>query len=149
MTPYEKWTDRKPYNGYLRIFGSKTIALEKRPRINKFMSKGKEYVMVGYSQESKAYRLWERGTKHVIVRRDVCFHEDVRNHVTESDDTFIVPTNSEFNTTIINEEKEESNEEKLTKKSRKRILPKKKKSRMKTQTRVKRRLEEEREIVQN
>ncbi|KAG7207150.1 hypothetical protein KM043_018793 [Ampulex compressa] len=29
-----------------------------------------------YSNEAKAYRLWERGTRRVIVRRDVRFTEE-------------------------------------------------------------------------
>lgn len=56
-TPFEKWTNKKPYLGYLRTFGSKVIAPDKRPRRSKFAPRGREYVLVGYSEDSKAYRL--------------------------------------------------------------------------------------------
>ncbi|KAG7197046.1 hypothetical protein KM043_017576 [Ampulex compressa] len=55
--PYKEWTGKKPYIGYMRIFSSKVVALEKGIQRNQFMPKRKEYILVGYSQESKAYRL--------------------------------------------------------------------------------------------
>lgn len=110
-TPYEESSGQKPYIGFLRIFGSKTIALEKGAGTNKFMPKGKEYVLVGYSQVSKAYRLWERGTNHIVVRRDVRFHEDIGNHTMENENIFIAPLETKINTTTTNEEKEDHEEE--------------------------------------
>lgn len=75
-TPIEASTG-KPYVGFMRIFGSKVIALEKKRSRGKFEPKGKEYTLVGYSQESKAYRLWIQGTKTILKRRDVRFIEDL------------------------------------------------------------------------
>jgi len=73
-TPYEAWFGEKPYVGFLRITGNKVIALNKSGRCKKFDPKGLEYVLVGYSQESKAYRLcWCRNTSIVIKARDVNF----------------------------------------------------------------------------
>lgn len=62
MTPLEAYSKRKPYVGFMKTFGCKAIALEKRPGIGKFHQKGRPYIMVGYSNESKAYRLWIQGT---------------------------------------------------------------------------------------
>jgi len=56
---------------------SKVLALNKCGRCKKFDPKGFEYVIVGYSQESKAYRLWRRNTNTVIKARDVKFFEIV------------------------------------------------------------------------
>jgi len=56
VTPFEVRMQRKPYVGYFRTIGSKTIALNKRQRGKKFKPKGDEYLLVGYSEESKAYR---------------------------------------------------------------------------------------------
>lgn len=39
------------------------------------MQKGDEYVLIGYSDEAKAYRLWKPRTKTVIKSRDVKFYE--------------------------------------------------------------------------
>lgn len=74
-TPYEAWTNRKPYVGFLRVIGTKAIVLDKSQKRGKFQPKGDKYVLVGYSQESKAYRLWKPGTKTVVKARDVKFFE--------------------------------------------------------------------------
>lgn len=76
-TPYEAWKGKKPYIGFLKTFGSKVIALEKGPGRKKLDAKGKEYIFVGYSAESKAYRLWDSDKRLVIKRRDVKFFEEV------------------------------------------------------------------------
>ncbi|CAK9833203.1 Retrovirus-related Pol polyprotein from transposon TNT 1-94 [Anthophora retusa] len=70
-TPYEEWTDKKPYVGFMRIFGSRAIALDKRHKYNKFAPKGKELMLVGYSEETKAYRLWDRSSGKVEKHIDV------------------------------------------------------------------------------
>lgn len=77
ITPIEAWSQQKPYVGYFRTIGSKTIALNKGQKGRKFQPKGDEYVLVGYSDESKAYRLWKPGTKTVIKARDVKFLERI------------------------------------------------------------------------
>lgn len=78
-TPIETWSTAKPYVGFMRIFGSKVIAVEKKRSRGKFEPKGKKYLLVGYSQESKAYRLWIPGTKTILKRRDVRFLEDLES----------------------------------------------------------------------
>lgn len=79
-TPFEAWTNEKPYVGFLRIFESKVIALIKGQNRGKFHRKGNEYVLVGYSDEAKAYRLWKPRTKTVIKSRDVKFHEKLHSN---------------------------------------------------------------------
>lgn len=63
------------------MIGAKAIVLDKSKKRGKFQPKGDEYILVGYSQESKAYRLWKQGTKTVVKARDVKFFEkrDPRN----------------------------------------------------------------------
>jgi len=77
MTPFEAWSRKKPYVGFLRTIGSKVIMLNKGQSRGKFQPKGDEYILVGYSEESKAYRLWKPGTKKAIKARDVKFFEDI------------------------------------------------------------------------
>jgi len=77
ITPFEAWTQHKPYVGFFRTIGSKAIALNKNRRGKKFQPKGEEYLLVGYSEESKAYRLWKPGTRTVIKARDVKFFERI------------------------------------------------------------------------
>ncbi|KAL0281564.1 UNVERIFIED_CONTAM: hypothetical protein PYX00_002512 [Menopon gallinae] len=76
-TPFEAWSGKKPYVGFLRIIGSKAVVLNKGQKRGKFEAKGETYVLVGYSQESKAYRLWKRGTNTIIKSRDAKFFEEV------------------------------------------------------------------------
>jgi transposase InsO family protein len=74
-TPQELWTKIKPTVSHLRIIGSRVFARNNKPNKGKFSPRSEEYVMIGYSPESKAYRLWKRGTKNVIKARDVKFLE--------------------------------------------------------------------------
>lgn len=65
---FEIWIQRKPYVGFYRTISSKAIALNKGQRGRKFRSKGDEYLLVGYSEESKAYGNQERksSSRHAI-----------------------------------------------------------------------------------
>ncbi|CAK9796277.1 Retrovirus-related Pol polyprotein from transposon TNT 1-94 [Anthophora plagiata] len=90
-TPFEVWNGRKPYVGFLRTVGSKVIALNKGLNRGKFQPKGEEYVMVGYSHESKAYRLWKPGTKTIIKARDVKFFEKIVRDEEPLKDIFAIP----------------------------------------------------------
>lgn len=92
VTPLEMWNNRKPYVGFMRIFGSKTISLIKTNR-TKFEPKGKQLIMVGYSDESKAYRLWQPGTRSIIKSRDVRFLEDLKPQFDPTSEIFEVPMN--------------------------------------------------------
>ena len=74
VTPYEMWTGKKPSVQHFKIFGSPAIALDKTEK-RKFRPKGKEYIFVGYSSTSKAYRLFDPIKQKIICSRDVAFIE--------------------------------------------------------------------------
>lgn len=103
-TPFEAWFDEKPYVGFLRIIGSKAIALNKSGQHKKFGPKGHEYILVGYSQESKAYRLWRQGSRTIIKARDVKFFEK-----TDGENTNDIFTN--FDVASNDKEKKSENED--------------------------------------
>lgn len=73
MTPHEVWFGKMPVVSHFRHFGSKAFALNKRPQKGKFDPRSVECTMVGYSDESKAYRLWDPSSKKIIKSRDVKF----------------------------------------------------------------------------
>jgi len=75
VTPFESWTGRKPYVCYLKIFGSKAIVLNNSTK-KKFIAKGEENILVGYSNASKGYRLFNPTRKNVCVARDVIVVEN-------------------------------------------------------------------------
>ena len=92
-TPYEMWTGRKPHISHMRKIGSRVIALKKGHRCDKFDPKGEEYILIGYSEEAKAYRLWKKGTRSVVKRRDVRFLEEIetKSQPTNKKDYFEAP----------------------------------------------------------
>jgi hypothetical protein len=74
-TPYEMWTGKKPNLKHLRIFGSKVFCLNRSPGKGKLTCRSKEGILVGYSEESKAYRIWVPEERKVEISRDVKFME--------------------------------------------------------------------------
>jgi hypothetical protein len=75
MTPAEAWSGKKPSVEYLRAFGCKAYAHVPHHLRGKFDQKSKELIFVGYSSESKGYRLYDPKSKAVRVYRDVIFDE--------------------------------------------------------------------------
>lgn len=75
MTPFEVKIGTKPDVSNFKIFVCKAFALDKTQK-EKFQSRSKECIFVGFSSESKAYRLWDGTAKRIIVSRDVRFIEE-------------------------------------------------------------------------
>ena len=76
MTLEEAFSGKQPDIGHLRIFGCITysyIAKEKRTKLEPTAEKG---IFVGYSETSKAFRIYIPAQRRVVVRRDVKFEED-------------------------------------------------------------------------
>jgi hypothetical protein len=75
-TPEEVFTGRRPEIGQSRIFGCLDychVASKKRTKLEATVEKG---IFVGYSDNSKAYRLYIPSLRKTVVRRDVIFEED-------------------------------------------------------------------------
>ena len=72
-TPYKCWTGRRPSVSHCRPFGTMALALNKDPKKGKFQSRSKECYLLGYSVETKAYRLWSIDDQKTIRSRDVKF----------------------------------------------------------------------------
>ena len=75
VTPYEAWHGRKPSSGHLRVFGCLAYALVPVQHRRKLDDKAVKCIFVGYSAESKGYRLYHPQTKRILVSRDVVFME--------------------------------------------------------------------------
>jgi hypothetical protein len=72
----EAFTGKKPEVGHFRIFGCLTYShspSEKRTKLESIAEKG---IFFGYSETSKAYRIYILSLKKIVVRRDVKFEED-------------------------------------------------------------------------
>ena len=75
-TPYELWTGEKPSLALLRVFGCIAhVHVPQERRGNKLSDRSIPCIHVGYSLESKAYRLYDPATKKIIISRDVTFEE--------------------------------------------------------------------------
>ncbi|KAK3002660.1 hypothetical protein RJ639_018364, partial [Escallonia herrerae] len=74
-TPYEAWFKRKPKIDHLKVFGCLAYHLIHSQEREKLDEKGEKCIFMGYSDESKAYRLYKPETNELIVSRDVIFDE--------------------------------------------------------------------------
>jgi len=76
-TPEEVFTSKKPDVSHFRIFGGLAyfhVPKEKRIKLDAF---GKKGTFVGYSETSKAYRIFVPGQREVEISHDVTIDEDV------------------------------------------------------------------------
>ena len=64
-TPYKRFKGRKPNISYFRAFGCKCfIHNNGKERLGKFDARSDEGILVGYSLNSKAYRVYNKHTKY-------------------------------------------------------------------------------------
>ncbi|KAJ1696523.1 hypothetical protein LUZ63_005035 [Rhynchospora breviuscula] len=87
-TPFELWVGRTPNIFYFRVFGSKCFVLDKSPKITKFDAKSLTGIFVGYSNTSKAYRVYLPTSRVVIESINVKFNENA-NEKTEEGNSIV------------------------------------------------------------
>ena len=71
LTPEEAWTKRKPNLSHVRVFGAKVMAHVPKQQRRKWDPKSREAILVGFSELTKAYRLYDPSKKSVFNCRDV------------------------------------------------------------------------------
>ncbi|KAM1484192.1 hypothetical protein EV2_037025 [Malus domestica] len=76
MTPQEAWSGYKPNVAHLRVFGCVAYAQVPEAKRRKLDNRGEKCVFVGYSEESKAYKLYNPLTGKLVVSGDVIFSEE-------------------------------------------------------------------------
>jgi hypothetical protein len=77
MTPEEAFSEKKPNVEHLRIFGCPVYIHVPKEKIKKLEPLGKKGIIVGYSESSKAYRIYVPGQQKVEISRDVTFDEKI------------------------------------------------------------------------
>ncbi|XP_022866044.1 uncharacterized protein LOC111385848 [Olea europaea var. sylvestris] len=65
-TPYEIWKGKKPTIKYFRVFGSKCYILRDRENLGKFDSKSDDGIFLGYSKNSRGYRVYNLHTQSAL-----------------------------------------------------------------------------------
>ncbi|XP_040361901.1 uncharacterized protein LOC121049269 [Rosa chinensis] len=66
QTAYELWKGKKPNVGYFHIFGSPCYILRDREHLGKFDARSDDGVFLGYSPNSRAYRVYNKRTRIIM-----------------------------------------------------------------------------------
>ncbi|KAJ9545700.1 hypothetical protein OSB04_025407 [Centaurea solstitialis] len=74
-TAYEMVEQRKPNINYFRVFGCKCYVLNDRDDLGKFEPKFDESIFIGYSHNSKTYRVFNKRTRTILESSNVDFSE--------------------------------------------------------------------------
>ncbi|CAF4947657.1 unnamed protein product [Pieris macdunnoughi] len=74
-TPIEVWTGHKPDLSHVRIFGSPVMMHVPKNKRFKWDKKAVKYILVGYSENVKGYRLYNPETRKICTSRDVIIME--------------------------------------------------------------------------
>jgi hypothetical protein len=75
MVPEERWSGMKPRVDYFRVFGSIAHVHIPEQKRTKLDDRSRKCILIGVSDESKAYRLYDPILKKITVSRDVIFEE--------------------------------------------------------------------------
>ena len=65
-TSYEIWKGKKPNFSHFRVFGCICYILNDREKLGKFQAKSDKGVFLGYSINSRAYRVFNLRTKTIM-----------------------------------------------------------------------------------
>jgi hypothetical protein len=76
MTPEEAFSGKKPDVGYFRIFWCITYSYVPSKKRTKLQPMAERGIFVGYSETSKAFRIYLPSLRKTVLRRDVRFEED-------------------------------------------------------------------------
>ena len=74
-TPYELVNNRKPDISYLHVFGALCYPTNDREDLGKLKAKGDIGIFIGYSENSRAFRVYNRRTKKILETMNVKFDE--------------------------------------------------------------------------
>ena len=108
-TPEEVFFGKKPEVNHLRKFSCPVYIDIPKEKRTKLYPSGKKGIFVGYSESSKAYRIYFPGFKKIDISRDITFDEDMaykksRKRPTEEPEEAKAP---KIHDTTMNEETQE------------------------------------------
>ncbi|GBP39934.1 Retrovirus-related Pol polyprotein from transposon TNT 1-94 [Eumeta japonica] len=79
-TPMEIWTGKKPNLSNLKVFGCEVKTQVPKEKRQKWDSKSRKLLFVGYCESTKGYRILDPDTNKIIKNRDVIFLENVEKY---------------------------------------------------------------------
>ena len=68
---------KKPEVSHLKIFGCPVYVHIPKEKRTKLDPSGKKGIFVGYSKDSKAFRIYISGFHHIEISRDVTFEKEI------------------------------------------------------------------------
>ncbi|KAI3772528.1 hypothetical protein L6452_03715 [Arctium lappa] len=80
-TPYELLNKRKPFIGFFKPFGCPCTILNIKSHLGKFDSKADDGFLVGYSSQSKAYRVFNTSSRIIEESDNVNCNENTPNPI--------------------------------------------------------------------
>ncbi|CAG4939045.1 unnamed protein product [Colias eurytheme] len=83
-TPYEVWSGQKPNLSHLRIFGSKVMVHVPKQKRLKWDEKAKQLILVGYAENIKGYRVYDKKSNTVTTSRDIVIMESSNESVRDT-----------------------------------------------------------------
>ncbi|CAN1342175.1 Retrovirus-related Pol polyprotein from transposon TNT 1-94 [Linum perenne] len=92
-TPYELLKQRTPNLRYFHPFGCQCFLLNTKDSLGKFDSRSSEAIFLGYSDHSKAYRVYNKSTLKVEESVHIVFNDKTENSSNSDEETsdFISP----------------------------------------------------------
>lgn len=90
--PDEVWYKKTIDFSSFKVFGCKAMAMVQANKRKKLDKKSTKCIFIGYSDEVKGYRLYDKSTKKVIISRDVIFFEKTSNENTTIHNSLVFPS---------------------------------------------------------
>jgi hypothetical protein len=75
-TPYEIWGGKKATVKHFWIFGSKYYILREKENLGKFYPRSDEGILLGYSTNNRAYRVFNKRTETVMELINVVIDDE-------------------------------------------------------------------------
>lgn len=107
-TPYEVWHGKKPDLSHIRLFGSSVMVHIPKQKRLKWDRKAKQYILVGFSETVKGYRVYDPTKDIVTIKRDVIVMEEKIKSLVNNKEENVIWVQDDLNEHI--EEKSEIHE---------------------------------------
>lgn len=76
-TPHHIWHKNPPDLSHMRVFGSLCWYVVPNKKVKKLDHRSRKAKLMGYSNKSKGYKLWDVELSKFVVSRDVKFDEEM------------------------------------------------------------------------
>ena len=80
ITPYEKWYGKKPFLGYLKIFGCRCYAYIEKENRQKLDAHTIECIFLGYYATDRLFAVYDVARRIILKKRDIIVFENVLGH---------------------------------------------------------------------